>query len=314
MVRFYPFHIEGIHFQNNVFMSDRLVADINFVEESYHFFQANTSYFNSSDLPSSVQQINKEISLRTNGLIPEAVRSLEDTDMILINALVVDLPWLTVFERTPEKLTFTKADGSKLKVPAMTTTSRKVKMSKITVGRTKLTEMRMIRVPYATKAGDKNSLEMRIYLGPRQLLQSGLEILLDPTQKVHNIFQMSLQEEEEKDEEIRLVMPIFTSKSELDVSALLKKHGIKRIFSDDAELTKFTQDDQEFSVKNINQEVFVRVSEEGTTASTITRVNLALLSAETPRVVTVNVPFIFSIWDNTNNLPLIVGLINDPTE
>ena len=284
------------------------------MEESYHFFQANTSYFNSSDLQSSVQQINKEISLTTNGLIPQAVKSLEDTDMILINALVIDLPWLTQFERTPEKLTFTKADGSKLKVPAMMTTSRKVKMSQITVGRTKLTEMRMIRVPYATKAGDKNSLEMRIYLGPRQLLQSGLEILLDPIQKVHNIFQMPTPEEEEKDEEISLVMPIFTSKSEVDVGALLKKHGIKRIFSDEAELTKFTQDDENFSVKNINQEVFVKVSEEGTTAAAITRVNLALLSAETPRVVTVNVPFIFSIWDNTNNLPLIVGLINDPTE
>merc|ERR1712241_345379 len=195
----------------------------------------------------------------------------------------------------------------------MTTTSRNIKMSKIRVGRTKVMEMRVIRVPYANLDGDQNSVEMRIYLGPRQFLASALEILLDNNQNVDNIFQLTPPEEEE-DKEITLELPIFTSKSELDVAALLKKHGIQKILSPEAELTRFTMAEQNFSVKNINQEVFVKVSEEGTTASAITRVNLALLSAETPQVVTVNVPFIFSIWDKTNNLPLMVGLINDPTK
>ena len=295
-------------------MSDRLVADTKFVEESFNYFQADTSYFNTSDLQSSVREINKQISRTTHGLIPEAVKSLEDTDMILINSLVIELPWLPHFERRTKKLTFTKTDGSKLKVAAMTTTSRNIKMSRMKVGRTKVTEMRLIRVPYATKDGEENSVEMRIYLGPRQVLHSGLEILLDNNQNVDNIFQLSPpEEEEEEDKEITLVLPIFTSRSELDVGALLKKHGIQKIFSSEAELSKFTTEEEHFSVKNINQEVFVKVSEEGTTAAAITRVNLALLSAETPRVVTVNVPFIFSIWDNVNNLPLIVGLINDPT-
>ena len=67
-------------------------------------------------------------------------------------------------------------------------------------------------------------------------------------------------------------------------------------------------------MKNINQQVLVKVSEEGTQAAAITRVNLALLSAETPQVITLNVPFIFTIWDNVNSVPLIVGLINDPTK
>ena len=294
-------------------MSDHLDADADFVEESFKYFQANTSYFNTSDLQSSVRQINKKISMGTNGLIPEAVKSLEDTDMILINSLVIELPWFPQFEKRTKKLTFTRTDGSRLKVPAMTTTSRNIKMSKIKVGRTKLTEMRLIRVPYATKDGDRNSVEMRLYLGPRQVLHSGLEILLDTNQNVDNIFTLTPPEEEE-DKEITLVMPIFTSRSELDVAALLKKHGIKKIFSSDAELTRFTTEEQKFSVKNINQEVFVKVSEEGTTAAAITRINLALLSAETPQVVTVNVPFIFSVWDTVNNIPLIVGLINDPTK
>ena len=295
-------------------MSDHLTADTNFVEESYKYFSANTSYFNTSDLPASVREINNKISTRTKGLISEAVKSLDDTDMILINSVFIELPWFPQFERRNKKLTFTKTDGSKLKVPAMTTTSRNIKMSKMKVGRTKLTEMRLIRVPYATKEGEKNSVEMRIYLGPRQVLQSGLEILLDNNQNVDNIFQVSPPEEEEEDTEITLVLPIFTSKSELDVAALLKNHGIKKIFSSEAELTKFTMDEQEFSVKNINQKVYVKVSENGTTAAAITRVNLALLSAEIPQVVTVNVPFIFTIWDNVKNLPLIVGLINDPTK
>ena len=50
------------------------------------------------------------------------------------------------------------------------------------------------------------------------------------------------------------------------------------------------------------------------TAAAVTRLDLALLSAERPTIVAVNVPFIFSIWDTVNNIPLIVGLINDPTK
>jgi len=305
--------LDGIKYQNNVFMSDHLDANMDFVQESYDFFHANTSYFNSSDLQSSVNQINKRISKSTKGLIQEAVKSLEDTDMILINSLLIDLPWFPQFERRPTKLTFTKSDGSKLKVPAMTTTSRNIKMSKMKIGRTKVVEMRMIRVPYATEDGEESSVEMRIYLGPSQVLQSGVEFLLDTNHIQDNIFQVSPSEEVE-DTEITLELPIFTSKSELDAAALLKKHGIKRIFSSEAELTRFTKNAQKFSVKNINQQVVVKVSEEGTQAAAITRVNLALLSAETPQVITLNVPFIFTIWDNVNSVPLIVGLINDPTK
>ena len=74
------------------------------------------------------------------------------------------------------------------------------------------------------------------------------------------------------------------------------------------------KDAETFTVKNINQEVFLNVSEVGTTAGAVTTVDLALLSADPPERVVVNSPFIFSIWDAEKQTPLIAGIINDPTK
>jgi len=303
---------EGVNYYNDILLSDSLVANTKFAEETYKYFGTDMAYYNTSEPKRAVEAMNEKISLRTNGYIPRAVKSLEDTDMIIINSLVFDLPWLSQFERTEKKMFFTKADGSKVKVPAMRVSTRNIKMSKVIVGRTKQTEMRMLRVPYATTEGYQSSLEMRIYLGPKQVKQSGVEFLLDSNQNVDNIFEQAATEE--IDREITLLLPIFNAKTESDLGSFMKKNGINRIFGSEAELTEITKGQKKFFVKNINQEVVVNVTEYGTTAAAVTRLDLALLSADQPRVVIVNVPFIFSIWDSENNIPLIVGLINDPTQ
>jgi len=304
--------IEGVSYYNDILLSDSLVADENFAEETYKYFKTDMAYYNTSEPNKAIKAINEKISMRTNGYIPSAVKSLEDTDMVIINSLVFDLPWLSQFERTEKKMIFTKADGSKINVPAMRVSTSNIKMSKILVGRTKQTEMRLLRIPYATSDGSQSSLEMRIYLGSRQTRQNGVEFLLDTNQNVDNIFEVPISQE--IDREITLILPIFNAKTESDLGAFMKKNGINRIFSNDAELSEITKGQKKFAVKNINQEVVVNVTEYGTTAAAVTRLDLALLSADEPKVINVNVPFIFSIWDSENNIPLIVGLINDPTQ
>ena len=290
-----------------------MVADEEFTIESYKYFKTDMSYFNTSDLNGSLEFINEKISTRTNGQIQKAVKSLDNSDMIIINSLVLDLPWFSPFKRTERNQPFTKADGSVIEVPMMTVSTTNIKMSKFKVGRTKQTEMRVIRVPYGTERGGESSLEMRIYLGPRKLRQSGVEILLDSNQNLDNIFLVE-EATEEIDGEINLILPVFTSRSESDLATFMKQRGINRIFSPEAELTEMTKNGRKFSVSNINQEVVVNVTEYGTRAAAVTTVELALLSADQAKVVNVNVPFIFSIWDTTSDIPLIAGIINDPTD
>lgn len=301
---------EGIDFQNEVLLSDKLLADEKFVVKTFKYFDTETSYFNRSDLNGAVRSINQKISRRTNGMIPNAVKSLADTDMMLINSLLLDLPWLTQFVRNKRKMTFNKGDGSKVEVPGMIVSTKNIKLSNMKVGRTKEIEMKMIRIPYADKKGKPISVEMRIFMGPMR--RKGVEFLLDEEQNVDNIFELSPKGEEKK--EVTLNFPIFTTKSDIDMAAFLKRNGLEKMFGTEAELTGFTKDEKQFSVRDINQQVLVNVTEYGTTAAAVTRLDLALLSAGETEFVNVNVPFIFTIWDTVQNIPLIVGIINDPTQ
>merc|ERR1711936_161505 len=174
--------IDGIEFQNEVLLNDKLLANERFVVETFKYFDTETSYFNRSDLTGAVRTINQKISQRTRGMIPSAVKSLADTDMMLINSLVLDLDWLSQFVRNRQKMTFTKADGSKVSVPGMSVSSKNIKFGSVTIGRTNQIKMKMIRIPYADKQGKKNNVEMRILLGPMR--HKGVEFLMDKDQNV----------------------------------------------------------------------------------------------------------------------------------
>merc|ERR1711936_340800 len=304
--------IDGIEFQNEVLLNDKLLANERFVVETFKYFDTETSYFNRSDLTGAVRTMNQKISQRTRGMIPSAVKSLADTDMMLINSLVLDLDWLSQFVRNRQKMTFTKADGSKVSVPGMSVSSKNIKFGSVTIGRTNQIKMKMISIPYADEQGKKNNVEMRILLGPMR--HKGVEFLMDKDQNVDNILEQSPDSKKDSKKEVTLTLPVFSTRSNIDMARFLKSKGLETIFSSDAELTGFTKDEKKFAVRDINQQVFVNVTEFGTTAAAITRLDLALLSASEPKIVDVNVPFIFTIWDTVQDIPLIVGIINDPTQ
>ena len=57
----------------------------------------------------------------------------------------------------------------------------------------------------------------------------------------------------------------------------------------------------------------VNVDKNGTEAAASTVVEVFTYSADDPVVKVVDRPFIFIIWDKVNSIPIIVGMINDPT-
>ena len=216
-------------------MNDKLLANERFVVETFKYFDTETSYFNRSDLAGAVRTINQKISQRTRGMIPSAVKSLADTDMMLINSLVLDLDWLSQFVRNRQKMTFTKADGSKVSVPGMSVSSKNIKFGSVTIGRTNQIKMKMIRIPYADKQGKKNNVEMRILLGPMR--HKGVEFLMDKDQNVDNILEQSPDSKKDSKKEVTLTLPVFSTRSNIDMARFLKSKGLETIFSSDASLS-----------------------------------------------------------------------------
>ena len=58
----------------------------------------------------------------------------------------------------------------------------------------------------------------------------------------------------------------------------------------------------------------VDVSEKGTTAAGVTAAEINLLSASSaPQIINIDAPFMFSVWSKKNNMPVMAGVVFDPT-
>ena len=58
----------------------------------------------------------------------------------------------------------------------------------------------------------------------------------------------------------------------------------------------------------------MNVDTEGSEAAVATIAQITTYSAEDPLIRRVDRPFVFMLWDKVNSIPLIVGMVNDPTE
>lgn len=115
--------------------------------------------------------------------------------------------------------------------------------------------------------------------------------------------------------DIHMFMPTFKVNTKMDAGRAVKNLGARKLFTAAAELENLSQSGP-LSVNNIVHSAVVEVTKEGTEGAAATGVGIVLLSAdfgETKKVL-VDRPFIFVVKDKTNNIPLLVGRVKDPTK
>jgi serpin B len=113
-------------------------------------------------------------------------------------------------------------------------------------------------------------------------------------------------------EPIQLSFPKFEFESELSLAPILAEMGMSTAFSDEADFSGMTMEEQLF-ISDVFHKAFVKVDEEGTEAAAATAVVMKATSAgPEPLTLTVDRPFLFLIREVQTNSILFMGRIVSP--
>jgi len=120
-------------------------------------------------------------------------------------------------------------------------------------------------------------------------------------------------EDEAKEAELHLRMPKFKVEVEIDATKVLQRLGLNSVFTEKSELGRLSSTEN-LRVNKVVHKSIISVDLNGTEAAAATFIQIVPFAANflTPREVTINRPFIFLVYDNVNNIPVILGRILDP--
>ena len=246
--------------------------------------------------PSAVKIINDWAAENTNNKIPEVIlkKDVDDlTAMVITNAIYFKGTWLTQFqEEDTEESDFWTSNTDSVRADLMIQEGRFDYMQSDGV--------KVLKMPYE---GDR--LSMLVVLPEDRDGIDSLEEYL--SSELIKKWQQELYPQE-----VKVVMPKFTTKTSYDLIPLLKNLGMLDVFNPGgADLKNIGSSAANLFVSTASHDAFVDVNEEGTEAAAVTTIIDQFMS-ESPRFIADH-PFLFIIQDDESGTILFMGRLSDPT-
>lgn len=267
-----------------------------FLETNANYYQAGL--YQAPMDTSTLNAINSWVEEHTDGMIPEILESLDsDTVMCLVNALAFDAKWEAVYEsHQVGESTFLREDGIPLTVEYMSSTEQAYLEDENATGFLKYYENR----GYAFAALlPKEGISVKDYVN--SLTGEHLQDLLASPQQITTY----------------ATMPKFETEYDVDLAYCLQDMGMQDAFHvDTADFSRLgTSENGSIHISKVLHRTYLSVAEEGTRAGAATAV-LTVDGGEPPsedyRTVTLNRPFVYMILDCRENVPLFIGVMQDP--
>ncbi len=271
-----------------VWYDESVTVDKNFLQKNYDYYgiDAYKTIFGTQD---AIDSVNGWISEKTNGLIDKFIEKFEeDTELVLANTLYFEANWcegLTGRERI-----FTKKNGEQKNVTLM-------------YGET-----------YSYLENDNCKGFIYSYENRYSLvaLLPNEDIGVDGLVNSLNFETYDALLNNRKNESASFWIPKFETNSDIDLKGALIKMGVTDVFDgQSANLNKMAiSENGNLYVHKISQKSTISVHEDGTLAAAATMVS------EKPddgpeHLVYLDRPFVYMIIDNTTNLPLFIGTVED---
>lgn len=238
--------------------------------------------------------INKWVEDNTNDKIRNLIKP-DDIDgatrMILVNALYFSGVWLYPFDSyATSKKNFFKTKDNTAEVDTM------LQVDTFNYVENKALNTKFLELPY-----QGSDIVMVIAL-PNEV--DGL------SQLEQNIDQV-LATQTYTPQRVKIELPRFTIESKTEFVPILQNLGIRKLFSDQADLSGLSSTDQGLYVTDVIQKAFINVTESGTEAAAATSVGVALLSAPiAPRPIVefkADHPFVYYLKDKQTGVVLFFG-------
>lgn len=235
--------------------------------------------------------INSWVNEKTRERIPRIVEpeDLEpNTYAVLVNAIAFDGVWKEGFERVDEDYFF-NADGSKVSADYLIGSADTFIYSSDAEG--------FIR-PY-----DDGKFALMVILPDDPEISAS-----DYLAKMTSDSYWDLWESRRDKDNLRVLLPEFTSEYETELSHILIDMGMKDAFAA-ADFSNMT--DSSVRIDKVIHKTYIDVNEEGTTAAAATATVMLTYGASNNTVVTCNRPFVYAIVDLDTGLPVFLGTLDN---
>lgn len=295
-----------LSFANSLFIRDTYKKFVNedfikTLEDNYNSEVFYDSFVNASNINNWVKE--KTFNLINNVVSDELVQN-DDLEMILINALAIDMEWTEEFDvENTYSRPFTKSDGSSIDVAMMNKSSKSQdnlyyqdkEYNVISLPLKKYEDTKLDFIAIMPRVTDLNTfVESDNYLDK-------VNELID---KIHKVDK----------EEISISIPRFTFEYSLNLNDDLKKLGVVKIF-DPIEADFSNLSSSGLYVKDILHKSNIKFSEKGIkagAATTIFMTDRAKPIENEIKYLNFDKPFMFVIRDNKKDEIWFMGTVYEP--
>ena len=250
-----------------------------------------------------MEQINSWCSENTRGLIPEMLEEpmADDTRLALLDAIYFKGDWAAAFEAmNTAQRPFTKEDGTELQVDTMSMWGEEQQYLHSDLGEGVLLPYQGGDFAYVAILPNEGTKVRELY---RQLTPEAVAELLE-SREVELCY---------------LRLPKYEIRFDRELNSSLQAMGLVRAFDRDlAELSGLGQTEQgtRLHISLVRQKAVFRVDEKGTEAAAVTIVEardggVSMFPSE-PRELYFDRPFVYMILDMETQVPLFVGIMDNP--
>ncbi|MHB1454845.1 MAG: serpin family protein [Saccharofermentanales bacterium] len=261
------------------------------------FLQTNADYYSAAAYKSAfddqtLADINNWVKTKTEGMIEKILEQIsDDAVMYLINAIVFDAKWQTVYSlENVSQGEFTAFDGSKKMVDMMRSEEAVYLEDASSTGFIK---------PYI--GGDYSFVAL--------LPNEGIAIDDYIASMTGDSFMSIL--DGASDTAVAGTLPKFSYDYTVKMNGALKELGMPDAFdagaADLSRLGKSTRGN--LYIGEVLHKTFIQVDELGTKAGAVTKVEVNDESYTETKIVDLNRPFVYAIIDNATKLPVFIGTV-----
>eukprot|EP00092_Neocalanus_flemingeri_P039438 GFUD01042941.1.p1 GENE.GFUD01042941.1~~GFUD01042941.1.p1 ORF type:complete len:414 (+),score=98.16 GFUD01042941.1:198-1439(+) len=286
---------------NALYVADGLKVKQEFKDLAEKQFDTKIDELDFFDTKHAVEVINSWAANKTNNRINKVVSEeglATDTRMVLTNAVYFKAKWLKPFDEKHTR-------SGNFSTPSKGQVETEFMFIRTSLESAYIEELNatLVALPYA----DEN-YKMLIFLPEESSNVEDLEMALFNKLTCPMTDHLMLLKQKETD----FLFPKFEAGSEISFVRHFKQLGVTDIFGDGANFTGIS-DANDVEVGDIVHKTKIKVSEEGSEAAAVTAVFHTKIFIQNPKI-SVNRPFIFSIFDTKHNVPIFIGKIVDPLD
>lgn len=279
----------SLNIADSLWFDNGLALKAPFLQKCLDYFGGNIYQTNLQN-SAAVKQINQWVAEKTDNQITDAVDSLPRGEALaLVSAVSFNSQWEGLSDSSG---TFYPADGKSYSTTFMSG-----------VGESYIEDDRStgVVIPYVNSQFAFAAVLPNPGISPQDYLKT-----LD-TRKFRQMVQNP-----QKNINTKVVLPKFTVRCNNDLSAPLAQMGLSDAFDSKADFSAASV--AKISLKNAEQNVYMRIYEYGTqAAASMVLSGICGINDNTPvKTVTFNRPFLYAIIDTKTGVPLFIGTMEKP--